>query len=352
MAALPTTGITTSMVAQAIGEASNDVGTLCKSSKVNKWSKWKPVSKSKLTGLTLSDLESVNFGFSIPNADSDEGDALSQTWVYNKPTGGSTSPYRLGDFRSYEHNSIRPFNLLLPDYVNKNQSGVVAKITFPSISANNVDGKYFFGNMYFGVLIKKGTTVEYKTAATKISAGGTTVDFSESTAIDTTGTFYVYCFYTASAIATMTNTISQTLYSLNGDAGIAHKTVTVYEVHLPVYGMGLSGLATADRTALLFLGTPTVGGGVITQSARITRKLSQEYSLNNIRLRIIKHSDGSEVYNQIHNTDINSSPTALYPDDPVDTVLGFSSSIYKDVSTLDTLYKGDYYEIYYTFNYV
>ena len=350
--ALPTTGLTTNAVASALGEASNDVGTLCKSNKINKWSKWKPIQNNKVTGLTLTDLQNANFGFTIPNADADEGVALAQAWTYNKPTGGAASPYRLGDFRGYEHNSIRPFNLLLPDYVNQNQSGVVAKLILPTITADNVDGSFFFGNMYFGVLIKKGTQVEYKTAATKISAGGTTVDFSESTAIDTTGTFDVYCFYTATAIATMTNTISQILYSLNGDDGVAHKTVTVYVEHAPVYGFGLSGLATADRTALLFLGTPTVGGGVITQSARITRELTREYSLNNIRLRIIRHSDSTEMYNQIHSTDINSSPEALYPDDPVDMILGFSSSIYKDVSTLDTLYFGDYYEIYYTFNYV
>ena len=26
-----------------------------------------------------------------------------QNWIYNRPTGGVNSPYRLGDFRGYEH---------------------------------------------------------------------------------------------------------------------------------------------------------------------------------------------------------------------------------------------------------
>ena len=94
MAALPLTGITTSLVAQTIGVGSNDVGTLCSSTKINKWSKWKPISIAKVTGLTESDLQSANYGLSIPAADSDDGTYLSQTWGYIKPTGGANSPYR------------------------------------------------------------------------------------------------------------------------------------------------------------------------------------------------------------------------------------------------------------------
>ena len=98
--ALGTTNISTTLVANTIGVGSNDVGTLCTSSKINKWSKWKPVNYSSNNSLTIDQLKETNFGFNIvtnTNLDSPTG------WSYVKPTGGMTSPYRLGDFRGYNH---------------------------------------------------------------------------------------------------------------------------------------------------------------------------------------------------------------------------------------------------------
>ena len=43
MAVLGTTDISTTKVRNALGESSNDVGTLCKSNKINKFAKYKPV---------------------------------------------------------------------------------------------------------------------------------------------------------------------------------------------------------------------------------------------------------------------------------------------------------------------
>lgn len=98
--ALGTTGISTTLVANTIGVGSNDVGTLCTSSKINPWSKWKPVSYQTSGSLTDAQLKETNYGFNITsntNLDSPTG------WSYVKPIGGMTSPYRLGDFRGYNH---------------------------------------------------------------------------------------------------------------------------------------------------------------------------------------------------------------------------------------------------------
>lgn len=112
--ALPTTGISTSLVATAIGEASSDVGTLCSSPKINKWSKWKPIWHPKTTGLILSDLEAENFGILVYEytyfndllvAMGGTGEGMAS---YRKPLGGVSSPYRLGDFRNYEHYAPTP----------------------------------------------------------------------------------------------------------------------------------------------------------------------------------------------------------------------------------------------------
>lgn len=45
-----------------LGVSSKDLGTLCKSSTINKWARWKPVRYAKWAPITLSELQSTNFG--------------------------------------------------------------------------------------------------------------------------------------------------------------------------------------------------------------------------------------------------------------------------------------------------
>lgn len=111
--ALGATGITTSLVGNALGTTSRNVGGLCSSSLVNPWSKWKPIS-STATTMTLAILKSANYGITIKSATT-LTNLLSLVqannnlgFVYNKPIGGANSPYRLGDFRNYEHSSAIP----------------------------------------------------------------------------------------------------------------------------------------------------------------------------------------------------------------------------------------------------
>lgn len=96
--ALPTTGISTSLVGQTLGVSTRDVGQLCIHPYVNEWSPYKPISSGAIT-LNEAFREQVS-GFLI----------IGRYLSYNKPTGGAGSPYRIGDFRGYEHNSRKPQN--------------------------------------------------------------------------------------------------------------------------------------------------------------------------------------------------------------------------------------------------
>ena len=114
--ALPTTGISTSLVKTALGAGSNDVGTLCTHPNVNKWSRWKPVRHPKVVGLTEVDLQSVRGGLQFEEFDT-PAELLSfyrndvgYSFTYLRPRGGNNSPsepYRLGDFRNYDHSAFR-----------------------------------------------------------------------------------------------------------------------------------------------------------------------------------------------------------------------------------------------------
>ena len=114
--ALGTTNITTTLVGQTIGVASRDVGTLCSASLINKWSFYKPVSISnKVTGINDDDLFSINDGFTIPSYQYPSLLLNARLggidWVYSRPTGGALSPFRLGDYRGYNHSAANWFTL-------------------------------------------------------------------------------------------------------------------------------------------------------------------------------------------------------------------------------------------------
>lgn len=102
--ALPNTGITVSLVRNTIGENKNDVGQLCTSNKINKWSFYKPITRNKLI-LTDADFYAVNDGFTAQSYNNaiDCWNAIinGSTWTHQT----AESPYRLGDFRGYDHNS-------------------------------------------------------------------------------------------------------------------------------------------------------------------------------------------------------------------------------------------------------
>lgn len=104
--ALPDSNISTSLVGSTLGTSSRDVGTLCTHPSINKWSRWKPIRASKLTGITESDIIAASCGLNR--------NSQTQTIAYRTPRGGDYSTpeyYRLGDFRNYNHLATPPVNV-------------------------------------------------------------------------------------------------------------------------------------------------------------------------------------------------------------------------------------------------
>lgn len=353
MAALPTTGITTSMVAQAIGAGTNDVGSLCKHTNVNKWSKWKPVSLAKVTGLTESDLSSVKYGFTIPSANAAESDTLSASWIYNKPAGGCASPYRLGDFRNYQHSSEIPYSFLLPYYIRKGSGTVLVKmIPDSTLPTGNLTCADLFANMYFGVMIQRGTEIRYKTATTKIPNGVSTINIADCPLVQNEGDITIYCFYTPKQIPSWTSTAEQMMYSLNGDDGVAVRNSSIYVPEEHVYGIGL-GLNATDRSAIrisnvsIDYSNQTIGG-----TGTVLRELAYSYMLDDITVKVRRDSDGVVVHNQTYDTDTYSSPVELLSGElEVGMQLGARSTLYVHDSDFEELPPNDHYIITYTLNY-
>ncbi len=100
---LKDTGITTTVVASALGTSSRNVSALCKHANVNPWSKWKPIA-SEVDTMTLDELVDKRYGLQVLEADTpeqlvEEIKANNNVGViYNK----AIKKCRLGDFRNYD----------------------------------------------------------------------------------------------------------------------------------------------------------------------------------------------------------------------------------------------------------
>lgn len=104
--ALPENNITTDSVAQTLGVNAHDIGTLCISDNINKWSKYKPVRLNKVSAIGDANWykgEDGNCGYEIPLMKYAEESSI-KSWTYLKPT----NYYRLDDFAGYDHTNRQP----------------------------------------------------------------------------------------------------------------------------------------------------------------------------------------------------------------------------------------------------
>ena len=187
MAALPTTNITTTLVANTLGVATRNVGELCTSSKINMWSKRKPVRDTRLSipvnevGVGNSQNSAENYGLIIPDYQGD--DSLLTT--YKRPTGGPSYPYRLGDFRGYDHNAVAPVIIPPPpSKLEKRMNIIAAMIAMPggsNVTIGDIFG--FLGDLRIGVMV-------YQSGGGLIGAASGANPGDGSVSIDLSGLVY------------------------------------------------------------------------------------------------------------------------------------------------------------------
>lgn len=116
--ALSDSNISINDVKTILGTDSTNVVDLCTDTNINPWSKWKPIN-SNATTLTDTILSNTKYGIGLRTITLADIKTITnqlvpsyKNWqkgyVYDAPTGGASSPYRLGDFRNYEHNGYPP----------------------------------------------------------------------------------------------------------------------------------------------------------------------------------------------------------------------------------------------------
>ena len=143
-------------VKTVLGESSNDLATLCQSSNINKWTRYKPVDwdavaidiKSNWSG------KGGHCNWSFPTTTSLSGipafySKTNNGWSYSTVS----APYRLGDFNGYDSNATTPISIYCPTPVepSKFYASIYDNLDGGTqLSINDVIGS---GTWYFGIAL-------------------------------------------------------------------------------------------------------------------------------------------------------------------------------------------------------
>lgn len=175
-------------VKSLLGESSNDLATLCKSAKINMWAKYKPTCYPSLFPDNWYKARDGNYGISVPsyntleslyNAYFIDGDENHDNgYSYERPSGGSAEPYRLGDFRGYNSRATSPiygFCATVRATSNDGVSGACGFRVKPSVGEDdrvNLEDIGITKDCYFGfALFQKGIPVYFRTESNTVSNG-------------------------------------------------------------------------------------------------------------------------------------------------------------------------------------
>lgn len=240
---LPTTNITTSMVSSAIGLGSNNVGALCSSSNINKWAKYKPVPLYSNTTTGINDWwKSGNCGISYPTystvADLKSAYNVAIAWGHNHPTGGYSSPYRLGDFRGYNHTAVFQVNAFdVPPTIYNIATQINVSIGLRSQASDELLLSDICGDYYLGVLLVSNTGYNYLiTSSTKTKDLSTLSDSFTVPIVSNVNNYTAYpVICTEGSISTqypdnVLSTTGATLIPIHGQISKQANVITAYQI--------------------------------------------------------------------------------------------------------------------------
>ena len=186
------------------GEPSGDLATLCKSPKINVWAKYKPTvypspfpddwykSKDGNYGLNITVDNRVSSWSALVAEYSKANNGYSN--IYNRPSGGATSPYRLGDFRGYNHKAKPEISdyLAASNYMEDSQISLsvaynAVTVDGDQVSYNAIDA---FRDLYFGYVITDISGKTLKLIATASTTSSYEVRLAARTLL--AGTYRLY----------------------------------------------------------------------------------------------------------------------------------------------------------------
>lgn len=235
-------------IRSVLGVSSADLGTLCQSSKINPWAKYKPIQKNKAdttdewntstqkwksTATWWQGSSTTNIGGITPKSLQITSSTVStfigyydgnlNGWVYNRPGGGVYQPYRQTDFAHYNHQAPPPvqgfrINSQIGRYGRLYASAAYTPQITDGDSLTLADfSSQAFSTLYWGVLFAQNG--DPKLVATGTTPGDATVErrFESSGNALQLGTYQVYPIFSSVAMFTTSfNSISALFYTCPG----------------------------------------------------------------------------------------------------------------------------------------
>ena len=149
------------------GEGSGDLATLCTSPKINVWAKYKPTDYNAAFTDNWSKGKDGNYGLNITvdNRVSSWSALVAEyskpkngySNIYKRPSGGATSPYRLGDFRGYNHKAKPEISDYLAATNYREDSPISLSVAYNAITVDGDQVSYkdveVYKGLYFGYVI-------------------------------------------------------------------------------------------------------------------------------------------------------------------------------------------------------
>lgn len=101
------------VVRATLDESSTSASVLCRSDKINKWSRHKPtiypipfdLSDSQYIGHSIQMAQGIYYGIKMGTIGGRLADIHNATFDYYPPQGGESQSWRIGDYRGYDHNA-------------------------------------------------------------------------------------------------------------------------------------------------------------------------------------------------------------------------------------------------------
>ena len=210
-----TAPVSFSDVNAVLGTSHTDLGTMCKDSNIKMWSKYKPVVLATINTTGQFDYTNNKWKTSatwwkgttgtcglVPKTLTKVTDVTSYCsgglngWSYTKPSGGSSSPYRLTDFAGYYHSAVAPISSFRMETYNTTDAAMVCSLTQSSDTQLTLADLNNFNGYYLAFYAKRNNQSDTKviTAQNSLGNNGNAIDFQLGSW--NAGTWTIYPFIT------------------------------------------------------------------------------------------------------------------------------------------------------------
>lgn len=300
---LTRTNISTTLVANELQTSSHDVGTLCTHKNINMWSKWKPINVNATT-LTDQILIDNDYGIIAPEPESIIERAMDKVWEYDRPKGGSTSPYRLGDFRGYDHDAVPPVSVqddvtwyvaVSPTLSIELQKGA------QSATGIQVSDLKALSNYYLALCVYRNGYWQYVSAGTAGVGGIITLDADDFPVSEAITTYPACLMATTDPNHGLNDAANAALWlSLPNSEGTSFQFNLIIRTVTPLQQTTLTGVSNQEdySTTSWSWSDPTNYIGADPTGADLTKYygLNNTYTLQ-MRLNIQNSSSGRYIFN-------------------------------------------------------